>query len=809
MSQNQKFEQLVKIVNEFSNIGESRGLGKLYTQDEVLNGRLIKVRNKTLINMGSCSYLGLELDPRLKEAAIEAIKKYGALFSCSRIYVSSGNYRELELLSEELFDSNILLTTTVSLGHQSVMPILIGGNDMVIYDQQAHISMHEMSYKLNHFGTTVTVLRHNRLDELEQKIEMFKHKYDKIWYVIDGVYSMFGDVAPIKEIINLLNKHKKLYLYIDDAHGMSWAGHNGSGYTLSQTELHPKMIMGTSMAKGFGSCGGIFLFKDKESRDKVRGWGGPLAYSGPQEPATIAAAIASAKIHLSGEIYDLQNQLQEKIKFCVDVFRKYKIPLVSESISPIFFVACGLPRVGFNLVERMISEGFYTNIGIFPAVPETCTGVRFTLNNHLTFEDIESLAKAFAKHHPLALAEEGRTLKDIFVAFRKFTDFEERLGTPEVINPHVLNQDDKAKLILKTSSSIIDFDKEIWNSLLADRGAFDYDSLLLLEKAFSNNKEPENNWKFYYYMIFEENKPILATFFTSSLYKDDMLASTEVSAQIENERKVNPYFLTSRVLMMGSQLTNGHHLYVDRGSLRWQESLSMLFTEVQVNVESEEINALFFRDFEDKDLELRLFFIDNGFVKIDVPENNILDLKNINSIDEYLIKKLHSKQRSKIIKDVVNNSIHFKFESGKLNEEELNYAYELYCNVHSSNYSLNTFRLPKKLFENYNLNPNFEVLKVLYGNKIVGFVFSSVNENTYSPIVLGMDYKYNYEFNLYKVILLFVLQRAIDLNKVKVYLGVTSNETKRKFGAEQVKQVAYVQIKDKYNQDVIDSMSFK
>lgn len=808
MSQNQKFEQVVKIVNEFSEIGESRGLGKLYTQDEVLNGRLIRVNNKTLINMGSCSYLGLELDPRLKEAAIDAVNRYGTYFSCSRIFVSCGNYLELEEKLSELYGENILLTTNSSLGHQSVMPILIRGNDMVIYDQQAHISMHEMSYKLNHFGSSVTVLRHNRLDELEQKIELYKHKYDKIWYVIDGVYSMFGDLAPIKELVKLLDKHKKLHLYIDDAHGMSWAGPNGSGFTLSQTKLHPKMIMGTSMAKGFGSCGGIFLFKDKASRDKVRGWGGPLAYSGPQEPATIAAAIASAKIHLSGEIYELQNQLQDKIKFCVEIFKKYKIPLVSESISPIFFVACGLPRVGFNLVERMISEGFYTNIGIFPAVPETCTGVRFTLNNHLTFEDIEKLAKAFAKHHPLALAEEGRTLKDIHVAFRKFTDFESRFGAPEMVNPEIVKNNNKEELVLKFSTTIKDFDKEIWDNLLADRGAFDYESLILLEEAFSNNQEPENNWKFFYYMIFENEKPILATFFTSSLYKDDMLASSNISEEIEKVRINNPYYLTSTVLMMGSQLTNGNHLYIDRNSSKWEEALSILFSKVQSHYESDELNSLIFRDFEDIDVDLRMFFINHGFVKIEVPENNVVDIKNMSSIEEFFKNKLHSKQRSRILKDVVSNVSHFCVSNGKLDADELAIAYDLYSNVHSSNYSLSTFKLPFKLFQLFNNNKNYEIIKVTFDNKLVGIVLCGVNDQTYSPILLGMNYEFM-EYNIYKVILLFVLQRAIELKKETVYFGITANETKRKFGAEQIKQVAYVQMKDKYNQDLIDSMSYK
>lgn len=204
---------------------------------------------------------------------------------------------------------------------------------------------------------------------------------------------MYGDLCPVEKLEELLNKYKQFYLYIDDAHGMSWAGKNGSGYTLSRIKLHDKMILGTSLAKGFGSCGGVFVFPNKELFEKVKLWGGPNTYSGPQQPGTVGASIASAKIHLSDEIYELQKSLQKKIQFCNNIMQKYKLPLVSASISPIFFIDLGLTRMGYNMVARLKGEGFYTNIGIHPAVPESFTGIRFTITNHHNLEDIENLAK--------------------------------------------------------------------------------------------------------------------------------------------------------------------------------------------------------------------------------------------------------------------------------------------------------------------------------------------------------------------------------------------------------------------------------
>src|SRR6185437_7213607 len=241
-----------------------------------------------------------------------------------------------------MFGRPVVLSTCSTLGHQSVIPIIIEDNDAVIFDQQAHVSMQETASKLQMRGIPVSILRHNRLDDLQNKINELSQKYSKIWYFIDGVYSMYGDFAPLDEILVLLNSNKKLFIYVDDAHAMSWTGVNGTGYFKSKIEYHPQIVLATSLAKGFASAGGVFVLPNEEMYWKVKNWGGALTYSGPQQPAVIGASIASAKIHLSNEIYSLQKSLSERIKFCNDIFKYYELPVVSESDTPIFFVGLGL-----------------------------------------------------------------------------------------------------------------------------------------------------------------------------------------------------------------------------------------------------------------------------------------------------------------------------------------------------------------------------------------------------------------------------------------------------------------------------------
>ena len=303
MAKKSNFEKIVNTVNEISLIAKKRGIVHLYTQDYFLDGRFVTLNTKKLVNFGSCSYLGLETDKRLKESAIDAVNRFGSQFSSSRSYVSCGSYAELEYLLGEIFNAHILVSPNTSMGHGATLPVIIGSNDIVIFDQQAHYSMQEVIARLVYHGTDISILRHSNIDELAKKIEEYKQRYHKIWYVVDGVYSMYGDFAPFDKILPLLKKNRQFNLYVDDAHGMSWQGKNGSGYSLSKIDLNSQIVVATSLAKGFGSCGGVFIFKDKEIRDKIRFAGGSLLHSGPQQPATIGASIASAKIHLSNGRY--------------------------------------------------------------------------------------------------------------------------------------------------------------------------------------------------------------------------------------------------------------------------------------------------------------------------------------------------------------------------------------------------------------------------------------------------------------------------------------------------------------------------
>lgn len=306
---------IIETTDQIITDGVRRGILHLYTDDDTLQDNSIILKGKQVINFGSCSYLGLEFDPRLKEGAKAAIDNYGTQFAESRAYVSIKPYAELEDLFSKIFDAAPVITPTTTLGHIANIPVLMSSKDAIIADQLVHNSVNTAVRLLAAAGTHIEVIRHNRMDLLEERIKDLRNKHPRIWYLADGIYSMFGDTAPMNDLYALLDHYPSFYLYIDDAHGMSIHGKNGRGFALDRRMFHPKMVVATSLAKAFATGGAVMVYPDKEMARKVRTCGGPLITSGPLQPAQLGAAVAAAKIHLSDEIYSMQEELKERIKF--------------------------------------------------------------------------------------------------------------------------------------------------------------------------------------------------------------------------------------------------------------------------------------------------------------------------------------------------------------------------------------------------------------------------------------------------------------------------------------------------------------
>lgn len=377
--------------------GISRGVGYLTAEDDHLGGRFVTLRGRRHVNFGSCSYLGLETDLRLKNGACDAVARYGVQFASSRSYVSCPPYAELERLLARMFEAPLVVAQTTTLAHFAALPILVGKQDAVICDQLVHHSVQAVLPTLAAAGTVCRFVRHNRIDRLDDTVRRLSERHRRIWYLADGVYSMHGDPAPLPELHELVSRHDRLSLYIDDAHGITWTGRNGRGTVLGGGPLPPRTVVVASLAKAFSAGGAVMIFPDAETARLVRTCGSTLIFSGPLQPALLGAAIASARIHLSSEIADRQRRLANRIRLFNALAAVRGLPLGSTAATPIRFVGTGENDVTYGLAAELMNDGFYVNTAVFPAVSRGHGGLRVALTLHQTRNDIADLVDAIAR----------------------------------------------------------------------------------------------------------------------------------------------------------------------------------------------------------------------------------------------------------------------------------------------------------------------------------------------------------------------------------------------------------------------------
>ena len=796
-----RHNNFIDTVDEVLSGAKKEGVLHLYAEDKILTGRTIQIKGKEMFHFGTTGYLGLEQDSRLKEAAIQAIQNYGTQFPLSKSYISHPLYSELESKIEQMYGIPPIITKNSTLGHLAIIPTLIRDEDAVIMDHQVHWSVQNACQLLKLRGIPVEMIRHSNLDMLEDKIKQLTSKCNKIWYMADGVYSMFGDYAPIPKLLALTQKYAQLNLYFDDVHGMSWKGKNGTGFIFDAIkELPENCIVVSTLSKTFGASGATLFCKNQKLREKIKNFGGPLTFSAQLEPASVAAAIASADIHLSPEIELKQKDLADKIAHFNQLLTLGNLPIISKNDSPVFFLGMGTPATAYNFSKRLFKEGFFLNLGIYPAVPIKNTGIRITLSSHNQQQDITAMSEALEYHFPKALEETNNSENKIRQAFGIDSRKTEKISESK-----------EKELFIEEKYTIQDIEKSEWNQYMGKQNIFDWEGLVYLENTFSQHPDPTNQWDFYYYTIKDnEGKIILMTFFTYGLWKDDMLATESVSIHLEEIRKTTPLYLTSKVLSMGSLFTEGKHCFINQEHPLAEKALKLLLDKLEEKYNALNADMLVLRDFG-KDNIYNKTIVDQGYFKIDMPESCVIENQIWHSYEDFT-KILSPRSRKHFNKEIEPyEKCYDVVIKDKLNKSEIARAYQLYNNVKDNNYAINTFRYSQEVFENMNESQNWEfivlALKTDTENPFVGIMFCYKNNNhTYVPELIGMDYKWAKEYQLYRQLLFQTIKRANELQFQKIDFGVSASFEKRKLGARVIPKVAYVQARDNYAMELMNTL---
>lgn len=778
-------EERLAILDETVSEAVSKGLLQLVPDDAALDGRTVSFDGRAHLNFGSCSYLGLELDDRLREAAIDAVNRYGTQFSSSRAYLSSPQYAELEALLDQVFGGHTLVVPTTSLGHMATLPVLVESTDAVLLDHQVHASVQMAANQLRVKGATVELIRHNHLGRLEAMIQRLSAKHKRIWYMADGVYSMFADLAPFAALRELLDRHPQLLLYVDDSHGVGWAGTHGRGPALEVLGGHPRVVAACSLNKSFAAAGGAIVFPDAEMRRIVRLAGGPMIFSGPIQPPMLGVAIASAKLHLSDELPRRQAALRERIECFTDLADEFCLPLASRDTTPIRYVPLGLPAVAQDVIRRLLDDGFYTNYAGFPAVPMKHAGVRMTLTLHHTLDDVRALVEALSVHVPAALERGGEAAR---------RRHEKIVG---------------AELTLSHHRSADALDAAEWDALLGDRGTFTVDGLKFLERAFGEGERPEDRWDFHYYLVRNRaGRPVLATFFTAALWKDDMLASAEVSERVEERRAEDPYYLTSRHFAMGSLLTEGDHLYLDRNA-DWKGALDLLLNAVSEHAAAADAGTIVLRDLHSADRELADAIRERGYVKTSLPDSLVYE--PVAGGDEEWLAGLSVKARVHQRKSVLpfDDAYDVAFLQGDADDRLLDRLYELYLAVQARGRDLNAFPLPRTFLRHMLEHPSWELMTLTLREtgQVVAFGAHFIGARHYAPMVVGLDYDFVRSHGAYRQALRQAILRGRALGAKRVLLGMGATFEKTRFGAHVQERVAFAQASDHYSSEVLAALA--
>ena len=340
------------------------------------------INGKKVLMFGSNSYLGLTNHPKIKEAAIAAIKKYGTGCAGSRFLNGTLDIHvELEKrLARFVGKEEAIIYSTGFQVNLGVISCLTGREDYIIWDELDHASIIE-GRRLS-FSTQLK-FKHNDMASLEKVLKSCPEDKVKL-IVVDGVFSMEGDVANLPEIVALAKKYNAA-IYVDEAHGIGVFGRQGRGtcdhFGVAQDV---DLIMGT-FSKSFASLGG-FVATDSITANYLRHNSRSYIFSASITPASTAAVSAALDI-MESEPERIEH-LWEMTHYALDGFRNMgcEIGNTSTPIIPLFIRD---NNKTFRITRELFDEGVFVNPVVSPAVPSDSTLIRFSLMATHTKEQLD------------------------------------------------------------------------------------------------------------------------------------------------------------------------------------------------------------------------------------------------------------------------------------------------------------------------------------------------------------------------------------------------------------------------------------
>ncbi len=367
----------------------SNGLYPFFRMIESAQEPEVIMNGKKMIMVGSNNYLGLTNHPKVKEAAIEAIKKYGTGCAGSRFLNGTLSIHvELEeKLARFMRKEAALVFSTGFQVNLGVISALVGKDDIVIIDKMDHASIID-GCRLS-FGE-VKKFKHNDMTDLERVLKEYEDRGKLV--VVDGVFSMEGDIANLPDIIDLCRKYNAR-LMVDDAHGIGVLGKTGRGTAEHfGVEKEVDLIMGT-YSKSLASIGG-FISGDFDVIHFIKHFARSLIFSASPPPASVASV--SAALDIIENEPERREKLWENTNKMLNGFKDLGFR-IGNSQTPIIPIIVGEDEKAFLMAMMLQEEGVFANVAVTPAVPNGMALIRTSYMATHSEEQLDFVLNAFKK----------------------------------------------------------------------------------------------------------------------------------------------------------------------------------------------------------------------------------------------------------------------------------------------------------------------------------------------------------------------------------------------------------------------------
>lgn len=377
----------------FSRADEAKELGMYpyFTPIQKVRGNTVSVDGEKMIMVGSNNYLGLINHPKVQRAARKAVTRYGVATCGSRFLNGTLDIHvELEKkLAEFLGKEEAIVFSTGFQTNLGIISTLAGKSDAVFADRGDHASIVD-ACRLSF--ANIYKFKHNDMNDLERLLVSEEKEAGKL-IVVDGVFSMEGDLSNLPEIVRIAEKYDAKIL-VDDAHGVGVMGKNGRG-TAEHFGLENEidLVMGT-FSKSFASLGG-YVAGEKKVIQYIKHHARSLIFSASMTPSSVATVLATL------EIIETEPERRERLW---DVTKEMKSGFekmgynTGPTETPIIPVIIGNDELTFMLWKMLRNDGIFTNPVIYPAVPKDQTLIRTSYSASHTDIELDKVLSSFEKN---------------------------------------------------------------------------------------------------------------------------------------------------------------------------------------------------------------------------------------------------------------------------------------------------------------------------------------------------------------------------------------------------------------------------